>query len=65
MQQINESVKINPNDYFNLKLRADIKLRLGAIPSACSDLNLIKKLEDLDQDQINAVDKLILENCDN
>ncbi len=63
MQQINESVKINPNDYYNLKLRADIKLKLGAIPSACSDLNLIKTLEDLEQDKINAVDKLILENC--
>jgi len=63
MQQINESVKINPNDYQNLKLRADIKLKLGAIPSACSDLNLIKTLENLEQDQIDAVDKLILENC--
>ena len=64
MQQINESVKINPNDYQNLKLRADIKLKLGAIPSACSDLNLIKTLENLEQDQIDSIDKLILENCD-
>ena len=63
MQQINESVKINPNDYQNLKLRADIKLKLGAIPSACSDLNLIKTLENLEQDQIDSIDKLILENC--
>ena len=64
MQQINESVKINPNDYYNLKLRADIKLKLGAIPSACSDLNLIKTLENLEQEQIDSIDKLILENCD-
>ena len=64
MQQINESVKINPNDYQNLKLRADIKLKLGAIPSACSDLNLIKTLENLEQEQIDSIDKLILENCD-
>jgi len=63
MQEINESIKINPDDYYNLKLRAEIKLKLGAIPSACEDLKSIKLLADIEQDQTIEIDMLISENC--
>ena len=63
MQEINESIKINPDDYYNLKLRAEIKLKLGAIPSACEDLTSIKLLVNIEQDQTIEIDKLISENC--
>ena len=66
MQDINEDIKLYPENPFYLMMRGEIKLALGSKKTACEDLNLALKYatEQKLEKEILDINRLIKENCE-
>ena len=66
MQDINEYIKIWPEDHWGFKLRGEIKLAMGATKFACEDFNeaLMFATKNDNEEDISELSILIKANCE-